>query len=92
MELSRVSHLFAHIFVLVGIDSKTGKKYACKLLPKDEIKEDRNLVPKVQKEFQILSKMEHPNIIKLIDKVETKSELMFVTELAEGGDLFEHIV
>jgi len=67
-------------------------KYACKLLPKDEIRADRNLVLKVKKEFLILSKLEHPNIIKLVDKVETKSELMFVTELAEGGDLFEHIV
>lgn len=90
--MSEVSHFQTYPKLLVGVDLQSGLKYACKLLPKDEIRADRNLVLKVKKEFLILSKLEHPNIIKLVDKVETKSELMFVTELAEGGDLFEHIV
>lgn len=74
------------------MDLLSGIRYACKLLPKEEIKSDWNLVLKVKKEFHILSRLQHPNIIKLVNKVETKSELMFVTELAEGGDLFEYIV
>jgi serine/threonine protein kinase len=80
------------ILSLVGTHMKSKKCYACKIMKKDEIKGNPSLIEKVKKEFMILSQLEHPSIVKLEDKVETKSELMFVMELAQGGDLFEYIL
>ena len=39
----------------VGIDLQSGKKYACKVLQKEDIRLDRDLISKVKKEFVIMS-------------------------------------
>lgn len=41
----------------------------------------------VEKEGSVLRQLNHPNIIKMLNKIETSTHLYFVMELAEGGDL-----
>lgn len=33
----------------------------------------------------------HPNVLRLLDEVETENSYYLVTEIAEGGDLMDHI-
>lgn len=35
---------------------------------------------------------DHPNIVKLLDIVETPEEIVLVMEYASGGELFDYIV
>jgi len=42
-------------------------------------------------EIDLLSRMEHPNIVELYDVYENRNELMLVMELCCGGELFERI-
>jgi calcium/calmodulin-dependent protein kinase I len=46
----------------------------------------------IKDEILNLSKMHHPNIIELKDLYETPKELYIVTDLANGGELFDRIV
>lgn len=43
-------------------------------------------------ETQILQKVRHPNIIKLIELYDTDEYLFLVMELVVGGELFDRIV
>lgn len=42
-------------------------------------------------EVDILKKLDHPNIIKLYEVIDTEFELVLVMEYAEGGELFDHL-
>lgn len=46
----------------------------------------------IQKEIQILSKIDHPNIVRLIEIFEEEEYWCFVMELMAGGDLFDKII
>jgi len=35
--------------------------------------------------------LEHPHVIKLMDTIETKTNIYIVTDLVSDGDLFDHI-
>ncbi|XP_036070693.1 serine/threonine-protein kinase DCLK1b isoform X3 [Oryzias melastigma] len=42
----------------------------------------------IQSEVAILRRVKHPNIVLLIEEIDTSSELYLVMELVKGGDLF----
>ena len=42
-------------------------------------------------EVKILKEMDHPNILKIYEYYEKDSDLFLVTELLEGGDLYDRI-
>ncbi len=46
----------------------------------------------LKREIDILRKMDHPNIIKLVDVYEDDKYLHLVTELCTGGEVNEHAV
>lgn len=43
-------------------------------------------------EIQILAELDHPHIIKLFETFDEGQEFYIVTELVEGGELFDRIV
>lgn len=43
-------------------------------------------------EIQILQSLSHPNIIRLQDAFHTESKIYVITELMQGGELFDYIV
>ncbi|KAI1238587.1 hypothetical protein IHE44_0013322 [Lamprotornis superbus] len=45
----------------------------------------------IENEVSILRRVKHPNIIMLIEEMDTPSELYLVMELVKGGDLFDAI-
>merc|ERR1719354_1291705 len=45
-----------------------------------------------KKEREILQKLKHPNIINLIETFDTSKKFYIVTELSNGGELFDRIV
>ena len=44
------------------------------------------------KEVTLISKLDHPNIIKLIALYEDEKRFFLVTELCTGGDLYDEII
>lgn len=44
------------------------------------------------REAQILRMLDHPNIIKLFEVMETKRNLFFILEYASGGEFLEYII
>lgn len=42
-------------------------------------------------EFDTISKLDHPNIIKLYEVIEDRNKYHIVTELYPGGELFARI-
>lgn len=66
----------------------TGEERACKQL---QIKQIQNYT-KFMEEINILSKMDHPNIIKLYEVFEDNKYVYLVMEQCTGGELFDKII
>jgi len=47
---------------------------------------------RIKKEIQILKELDHPNIIKVFEFYNNKSEFYIISELCEGGELFDKII
>ena len=43
-------------------------------------------------ETTVMKVLNHQNMIKLIETIETKSTIYIITEIVKDGDLFEYIV
>ena len=65
--------------------------FAVKCIKKTaELKEDE--IVSLKEEVQVLKMVDHPNIIKLYEFIEEPKMFYMVTELMEGGELFDRIV
>ena len=51
-----------------------------------------SLMKRILNEVKILQSVNHPNVIKLEDVIDTAEYLYIVLELAEGGELFDKII
>jgi serine/threonine protein kinase len=68
---------------------RSGALLACKILDKRRVGSAQRL----QEEVLILRAVQgHPSILSLESLFETDSELVLVTELAQGGDLYERVL
>uniref|UniRef100_A0A8C6SI07 Serine/threonine-protein kinase DCLK2 n=1 Tax=Neogobius melanostomus TaxID=47308 RepID=A0A8C6SI07_9GOBI len=70
------------------VEKATGREFALKIISKDKCRGKENLI---QNEVSILRRVKHPNIVLLIEEMDTPSELYLVMELVKGGDLFDAI-
>ena len=66
----------------------TGEIFACKELPVKKIKDKE----KFNKEINIMSKCDHPNIIKLVEIYEDKRFIELIMEECYGGTLFDRLL
>ena len=46
---------------------------------------------RIRRETTVLTNLDHPNIINLLEVIETDQHICIVTEYADGGDLYEDI-
>ncbi|KAM9781191.1 serine/threonine-protein kinase DCLK1-like isoform 3-T3 [Syngnathus typhle] len=69
-------------------ERSTGRHYALKIINKGKCRGKEHMI---QNEVAILRQVKHPNIVLLIEEVDTYSELYLVMELVKGGDLFDAI-
>ncbi|GAU88561.1 hypothetical protein RvY_01242 [Ramazzottius varieornatus] len=67
----------------------TKTEVAIKIIDKSRL-DDANL-QKIYREVQIMKQLDHPNIIKLYQVMETKNMLYLVCEYASKGEIFDHI-
>ncbi|KAK3100502.1 hypothetical protein FSP39_021014 [Pinctada imbricata] len=67
---------------------KTNKLYALKKIEK---KSCQGMERMVENEVSIMRKVNHPNIILLVEELDTRDELYLVMEYVKGGDLFDDI-
>jgi len=73
-----------------GIRKASGKKYAIKCISKKLI--DKKELQLLEREIEIMKKLSHPNIIQLMEVIDTADTLFLVLEFAAGGELFDAIV
>ena len=73
-----------------AINRKSGEKVAVKIIEKCNLEEEDELA--LQVEVDILSQMDHPNVVKLYEIFDDKDAIFLVLELMTGGELFERIV
>jgi 5'-AMP-activated protein kinase, catalytic alpha subunit len=69
---------------------QSGEKIAIKILEKVKIKKEEDMV-RIRREIKILSKVDHPNIIRLYEIIETNKYFFFVMEYAKQGELSSYI-
>ena len=77
--------------VKLGIYLPRNKKVAIKILEKNRIKEEDDMI-RLKREFEMLSQFNHPNVITVSEIFESKKEYFTVMEFCEGGELFHYIV
>uniref|UniRef100_A0A087XJT9 non-specific serine/threonine protein kinase n=1 Tax=Poecilia formosa TaxID=48698 RepID=A0A087XJT9_POEFO len=70
------------------VERSTGREYALKIISKDKCKGKEHMI---QSEVSILRRVKHPNIVLLIEEMDTRRDLYLVMELVKGGDLFDAI-
>ena len=77
--------------VRLAINRQTGEKVAIKILEKSRISnyDDKK---RLEREIKILTKIHHPNIVKLFCVIETGSQIFIIMEYIKGNELFQHIL
>lgn len=68
----------------------TGVKVAVKIINKRKMK-NKNMISKVKREIKILKFINHQNIIKLYEVLDTTNDIFVIMELADGGELYDYI-
>ncbi|XP_015241894.1 PREDICTED: serine/threonine-protein kinase DCLK1-like isoform X2 [Cyprinodon variegatus] len=71
------------------VERTTGREYALKIISKEKCKGKEHMI---QSEVAILRRVKHPNIVLLIEEIDTRCDLYLVMELVKGGDLFDAIM
>ena len=64
---------------------------AVKVIDKRKAREDPYVAKNMRREAKLMMMVNHPNVLKLLEVVETDNSYYLVTEMAEGGDLMERI-
>lgn len=77
------TRLGAHVF--------SGEKVAVKIINKDKAKKDPYVYKNLRREGQILRKVNHPNIIRLLDVLETENNYYLITTYCNGGEFIDRI-
>lgn len=76
--------------VMQCVERRSGKHYAAKYVYKDKLSKDDEAALKT--EVDILRKMNHPNIIRMVSYYDEANAYIIVTELMRGGELFDRLV
>ena len=68
----------------VGINLQENKKVALKIYLKEKLKE-LSRKKSVRREIKLMKRLNHPNIAKLYDAIETDTQVVLVLEYVGGG-------
>ncbi|MBA0684914.1 hypothetical protein Goari_026464 [Gossypium aridum] len=79
---------FAKVYHARDVDS--GQSVAIKAVSKKKVLKG-GFMAHVKREIAIMRRLRHPNIVKLIEVLATKTKVYFVMEFAKGGELFTRI-
>jgi serine/threonine protein kinase len=73
-----------------AIRKGTNEVFAVKIIKKKGLSAEE--LELLQREVHIMSKLDHPRIVRLVDVFEDQVDLLLVLELAKGGELFDRII
>lgn len=76
--------------VKLAINKTTGEEVAIKIIDRKGMEEDDEVA--LRTEVQILSDVDHPNVVKMIEVFDEEEFLYIILELMTGGELFDRIV
>uniref|UniRef100_A0A1A8P5K4 MAP/microtubule affinity-regulating kinase 3 n=2 Tax=Nothobranchius TaxID=28779 RepID=A0A1A8P5K4_9TELE len=68
----------------------TGREVAIKIIDKTQL--NPTSLQKLFREVRIMKGLNHPNIVKLFEVIETDKTLYLVMEYASGGEVFDYLV
>ena len=78
--------------VKMGWKKDSTVQVAIKLIRKESLQSNSSRLPKIYREIAILRELEHPNIVRLHEFVETERHMGIILEYASGGELFDYIL
>jgi protein-serine/threonine kinase len=78
--------------VKLGWKQDSNVQVAIKLIKRDTVGTNPSRLAKIRREVTILRGIHHPNIVQLIDMVETDRYIGIILEYASGGELFDYIL
>lgn len=76
--------------VRYAVNKLTGQEVAVKIIDRKDLGEDEEVALKT--EVEILSNLDHPNVVKMFEVFEEEDYLYIILELMTGGELFDRIV
>uniref|UniRef100_A0A3Q3NC30 MAP/microtubule affinity-regulating kinase 3 n=1 Tax=Labrus bergylta TaxID=56723 RepID=A0A3Q3NC30_9LABR len=68
----------------------TGREVAIKIIDKTQL--NPTSLQKLFREVSVMKTLNHPNIVKLFEVIETEKTLYLVMEYASGGEVFDYLV
>jgi protein-serine/threonine kinase len=78
--------------VKMGWKRDGSAQVAIKLIRRETLGSNPSRLPKIYREIAILRELEHPNIVRLYEMVETERHIGIILEYASGGELFDYIL
>ncbi|XP_018618987.2 hormonally up-regulated neu tumor-associated kinase homolog [Scleropages formosus] len=75
-----------------GLHTVTGEKVAVKVMDKRKAKKDSYMTKNLRREGHIQQMVRHPNIVQLLDVLETESSYYLVMELCTGGSIMDQLL
>ncbi|PHH68530.1 hypothetical protein CDD80_7444 [Ophiocordyceps camponoti-rufipedis] len=78
--------------VKLGWKQDSSVQVAIKLIKRDTVGGNPSRLSKIRREVTILRGVQHPNIVRLIDMIETDRYIGIILEYASGGELFDYIL
>ncbi|CAJ0943426.1 unnamed protein product [Ranitomeya imitator] len=76
--------------VKLGRHVLTGREVAIKIIDKTQL--NPSSLQKLFREVRIMKGLNHPNIVKLFEVIETEKTLYLIMEYASGGEVFDYLV
>lgn len=78
--------------VKMGWKRDSSVEVAIKLIRRETLGGNSNRLQKIYREIHILRGLDHPNIVRLHEMVETERHIGIILEYASGGELFDYIL
>ncbi|XWS74430.1 hypothetical protein CRYUN_Cryun02cG0215400 [Craigia yunnanensis] len=89
-ELGRLLGCGAFAKVYHARNVRTGQSVAIKVINKKKLS-GTSLMSNIKREISIMSRLNHPYIVKLYEVLATKTKIYFVMEFIKGGELFAKV-
>lgn len=78
--------------VKMGWKKDSTVQVAIKLIRKESLAGNSTRLPKIYREISILRELQHPNIVRLHEFIESERHMGIILEYASGGELFDYIL
>ncbi|XP_065852786.1 CBL-interacting serine/threonine-protein kinase 14-like [Euphorbia lathyris] len=89
-ELGRLLGVGAFAKVYHARNLRTGQSVAIKAVSKQKVMKG-GFMAQVKREISIMRRLRHPNVVKLLEVLATKTKIYLVMEFAKGGELFTRV-